>query len=424
VANGNFSIAIGPALQISTTSVPNGSPGVVYSATLAATGGFTPYSWAISSGSLPSGLTLNATSGVISGAPTGTGTSNFTVQVADHETPAATASASLSILVTAPPARNAALYVGFGAFAPQLNQTGLQIQNDGSLTLLPSSPEPIGGSFATSPTLPLIFMLNAPSSLGSVLVNPDYSLSSYSSVPIQLFPGYPRPSVDPTGSNLYLPGPIDSNSTLGISAYLADGSLQLSSTVVIPNISLSIDPLPGLSPVAFTPDGALAFISVCSSTFPCSILSYSRSSNGALTAGPVYSPPAGQSHYPSILMVSPDGRYLATDEVQIYTIATDGTLTAVLPQPFTVTVDPQGDFANVLDMTWDQSSSFLLASAAGPTSPDASTYGGGVAVLNFSGNTLTETIYPTASGVPTVGRILRVGSHLYAMRSCGIGCTS
>jgi len=65
-----LSITIIPQLNITTTSLPNGVQNVVYSQTLSATGGVTPYTWSLASGNLPSGLTLNATTGVISGIPT------------------------------------------------------------------------------------------------------------------------------------------------------------------------------------------------------------------------------------------------------------------------------------------------------------------------------------------------------------------
>ena len=54
-----------------------------YSASLVATGGVTPYTWSISSGSLPSGLSLNSSAGVISGTPATAGSSGFTMQVRD-----------------------------------------------------------------------------------------------------------------------------------------------------------------------------------------------------------------------------------------------------------------------------------------------------------------------------------------------------
>src|SRR5262249_48106340 len=89
-----------PPLSITTTSLPGGTVGVAYSATLTANGGTPPYTWSIT-GSLPGGLTLNATTGGIAGTPTAAGAFNFTVQVADAATPAAPANKSLSITIAA-----------------------------------------------------------------------------------------------------------------------------------------------------------------------------------------------------------------------------------------------------------------------------------------------------------------------------------
>jgi FtsP/CotA-like multicopper oxidase with cupredoxin domain len=88
-----------PRLTITTTSLPNGQLGVAYSQTLAASGGPTPYTWSLSAGALPGGLTLS-TAGLISGTPTNSGTFNFTVRVADAG--GGTATRALSIRVTGP----------------------------------------------------------------------------------------------------------------------------------------------------------------------------------------------------------------------------------------------------------------------------------------------------------------------------------
>jgi len=70
-------------LSITTTSpLPNGTSGVSYSTTLAATGGTPSYTWALISGALPTGLTLSS-NGTITGTPSSTGTFNFTVRVTD-----------------------------------------------------------------------------------------------------------------------------------------------------------------------------------------------------------------------------------------------------------------------------------------------------------------------------------------------------
>ena len=71
-------------LQITTASLPNGTAGQSYNATLHASGGNPPYNWSLTGGSLPSGLSLNASTGIISGTPaTAAGPLNLTVQAAD-----------------------------------------------------------------------------------------------------------------------------------------------------------------------------------------------------------------------------------------------------------------------------------------------------------------------------------------------------
>lgn len=71
-----------PPLSIGSLTLPAGEVGITYPAVaLGASGGRPPYSWSISSGSLPIGLTLSASS--VSGTPSIAGPFSFTVQVAD-----------------------------------------------------------------------------------------------------------------------------------------------------------------------------------------------------------------------------------------------------------------------------------------------------------------------------------------------------
>jgi subtilisin family serine protease len=100
-ATKSLSISVADPLSITTTSLPGGTVGQAYTQGVAASGGKAPYTWSITSGGLPPGLTLNASTGTVSGTPTSGGTFGFTVQTADSGTPARTASKSLSISVVA-----------------------------------------------------------------------------------------------------------------------------------------------------------------------------------------------------------------------------------------------------------------------------------------------------------------------------------
>ena len=64
--------------KITTASLPDGKEYTAYNETLQADN--TPTQWSVTSGSLPAGLTLDTTTGMISGAPTADGTSTFTVK--------------------------------------------------------------------------------------------------------------------------------------------------------------------------------------------------------------------------------------------------------------------------------------------------------------------------------------------------------
>jgi len=64
-------------------NLAGGAPTVAYSETITAQGGTSPYTFAVTSGALPTGTTINSSSGVISGTPSATGTFTFTITVTD-----------------------------------------------------------------------------------------------------------------------------------------------------------------------------------------------------------------------------------------------------------------------------------------------------------------------------------------------------
>jgi hypothetical protein len=77
-----------------------GTAGAAYTATIDAQNGTSPYTFAVTSGSLPAGTSLNSSTGVISGTPTTAGTYSFTITVTDSL--GYTGSTSFQIVIAAP----------------------------------------------------------------------------------------------------------------------------------------------------------------------------------------------------------------------------------------------------------------------------------------------------------------------------------
>jgi hypothetical protein len=90
-----------PPVTITTGAMPAATKGAAFSQQLTAMGGKPPYTWAVTTGALPAGLSLVATTGVISGSPSAIGDFGFTVTATDADSH--TASKALTITVAPQP---------------------------------------------------------------------------------------------------------------------------------------------------------------------------------------------------------------------------------------------------------------------------------------------------------------------------------
>lgn len=90
---------VAPVMTPPSGALPSARAGTAFSRTISTTAGTAPFTYAVTAGSLPAGVSLNPASGVISGTPTGAGTSNFTVTVTGND--GGTASESYSIVIAA-----------------------------------------------------------------------------------------------------------------------------------------------------------------------------------------------------------------------------------------------------------------------------------------------------------------------------------
>ena len=111
----SMTVTVTGPLAISTPSLPDGTSGSAYSTPVVAVGGATPYHW--SATGLPANLTIDPTTGVISGTPTTDGTFAVKVTVTDASSPQLSASANYSLKIVKPTAASIAVSSGSGQSA-------------------------------------------------------------------------------------------------------------------------------------------------------------------------------------------------------------------------------------------------------------------------------------------------------------------
>ncbi|MGX5846181.1 putative Ig domain-containing protein [Mesorhizobium sp. PL10] len=252
-----------PTIVVDPTTVPGGTVGVAYSgATMTGSGGTGPYTFTISAGSLPAGLTLNGTTGALSGTPTAGGLFNFTVQATDSSTSpgpfSGTRAYTLTIAVptislpattladgTLGAAYSAALNPATGGTSPYTYAVtsgalppGLALSASGNLSGTPSAAGSFNfsvtatdsstgtGPYSSAPTAYTLNVVNIPPVANAVSATVAYN----------------------SGAN-----PITLNVTGGVPTSVAIASGPTQGTAIASGTSMTYQPLPGYAgPDSFT----------------------------------------------------------------------------------------------------------------------------------------------------------------------------
>ncbi len=140
-------LKVNAELAVTTTSLPGAQVGKPYTATLTASGGTPPLTWSITAGSLPLGLSLTPSSGVIAGTPTKAEYSQLIFRVRDSNVPAPYKSVKLGLTVAA---SGSAISISISPRAAALTlgqATTLSVTTNDPLGVTWSL-TPAGGSFA------------------------------------------------------------------------------------------------------------------------------------------------------------------------------------------------------------------------------------------------------------------------------------
>jgi hypothetical protein len=234
-----------PPLSITSTAMANGITGTFYSSAIASAGGVPPLTWSVPAGTLPPGLTLTPSSGLISGTPTTPGVFKFFPTVTDSAIPpqtfTSTAGVTISVITVSPlqavtpPLPSGDVAVGYNA---SLVATGGVAPYTWAITngQLPSGLklDPATGIIsgvpilATTPPTPASFAVrvedsnsttSTPQSL-SIVINPGTAITNslFSGAYSFLFHGFD------SGGNVEMAGNFNANGTGTIIAGEADSN--------------------------------------------------------------------------------------------------------------------------------------------------------------------------------------------------------
>jgi uncharacterized repeat protein (TIGR01451 family) len=245
-----------PTISVAPATLPNSTIGTAYSQTVSASGGTAPYTFAITAGALPVGLTLSS-NGTLSGPLTAGGTFNFTITATDSSTGTGpfTGSRAYSITVVAAPTLSAAfsptsvavfstsIFTVTATNPNSIALTNVQFSNTvpAGLTLVTQT----GGTCGTLATLGGIFSINPGTGTYSVTSN-SLAAGASCTISVRVRPTSTGPFVDTTSTVTSNEGPAGAAASATLTAIKADQTITFNpqgAQTYVPGGVFTINPL-------------------------------------------------------------------------------------------------------------------------------------------------------------------------------------
>jgi hypothetical protein len=352
----SVTLTIPAAPTITTSSLPSFNAGMAYLTTLAGSGGIPPYTWKLAGGTLPTGVSLDATTGKLSaaaGATTTTAATSLTFQMIDSGSPTAlTATAPLSLTIIPP--------ISVSASASSANVDGSDsvtltatVANDSSNAGVTWTAPAVGSLSSTTAASPTYTAPTATSSAQSVTLTATSVSDSTKSKSVTLT--IPAAPTILTGSlPLFVPGAATSTTLVG-SGGIAPYTWKLTGGTLPTGVSLN------------TTTGVISAAAGSTTVTPATSLTFQLTDSGTPTALTATAKLSLTINAPSISgNVSFDGiatsssssasvPAVSTKRRVLFHSATTSSSTAIslpvvsvsinTPSPQTTTTDSNGDFS-------------------------------------------------------------------------------
>lgn len=294
----HLAIQTGGGLVVN-ANLPAGNVGSSYAGTISASGGTAPYKFALADGHLPTGLALNATTGVVNGMPSSVGTSWGWVQVTDSRQVATRYQIHIAVGLAVKPTVSIAVTPTSASVASGAGKqfsAAVQGTSNTAVTWTATAGQITTSGAFTAPTV---------SSTTSVTVRATSSADPTKSASAVISVAPPAPvvsiSVSPTsasvnaGSGQQFSATVSGSSNTSVTWAASAGTISGSGMFTAPSVSSKTTVTVSATSVADTTKKASASISVSPVSAPTNPLAVTTTSVPGAQSGSAYTYAIGAS---------------------------------------------------------------------------------------------------------------------------------